>query len=132
MRILSLVVVCIANVFPDLKASIHVVFSTPLLHVTANSMSQRTESRPTCKIIRKITSRLHKCQQQLSAVQSELLQTVLNASACAVASLGGKLWLLSARSIVPSPAESLEGGQEFGLQNLGRLPDTSICFLYVS
>lgn len=63
--------------------------------------------------------------QQLSAVQSALLQTVLNASAHAVASLGGKLWLLSVRSVVPSPAKSLKGGQKFWLQNLKRLPVTS-------
>lgn len=101
----------IANVFPDLKASIHVVFSITLLHVTAN-YELRTESRPTRRIKRKIISHL-------------LLQMVLSASARAIASLGGKLWLLSVRFVVPRPAKSLRGGQEFELQNLGRLPITS-------
>lgn len=57
---------------------------------------------------------------------------VLDASACAFASLAGKLWLLSLRSVAPSPTKALKGGKEFGLRNVNRLSVTSTCFLYVS
>lgn len=124
--------ICIDNVLPDLKASIHVVFSIPLLHVTAKSMGQE-QKETNMQNQRKIINNLQKCRNANGIlVLFRAFAIVSNASAHAVASLGGKLWLLSVRSVVPSPAKSLKGGQEFGLQNLGCLLVTSTCFLYMS